>query len=117
VRFVCDEGIDRSIVESLRTDGHEVFYVAESLPSISDDEVLEQANVRAAVLVTADKDFGELVFRLGKTAAGVLLVRLHDVPTQVRAALVSAAVGEHGHELPGSFAVLSSTKLRIRKQL
>lgn len=114
--LVCDEGIDRSIVERLRVDGHEVIYIAELSPSISDDEVLKEANVRGAVLITADKDFGELVFRMGTLSKGVLLIRLHDVPTQERAVLVGAAVREHGSEFPGAFSVLSPTKLRIRKQ-
>jgi hypothetical protein len=56
VIFVCDEGVDRSIVEQLRADGHDVTYIAEISPSISDDEVLIEANDRGAVLVTADKD-------------------------------------------------------------
>lgn len=55
--FVCDEGVDRSIVAQLRADGHDVTYIAEISPSIPDDEVLIEANDRGAVLVTADKDF------------------------------------------------------------
>ena len=114
--FVCDEGVDRSIVEQLRSDGHNVTYIAELSPSIPDDEVLREANERGAVLVTADKDFGELVFRLGRLSTGVFLIRLHDLPTHDRAALVGAVVREHAAELPGAFSVLSSTKLRIRRQ-
>ncbi|HEX5872366.1 MAG TPA: DUF5615 family PIN-like protein [Longimicrobium sp.] len=71
MNFVCDEGVDRSIVVQLRSDGHDVVYIAELSPSIPDDEVLREANERAAVLVTADKDFGELVFRLGKLSTGI----------------------------------------------
>jgi predicted nuclease of predicted toxin-antitoxin system len=116
VIFVCDEGVDRLIVEQLRSDGHKVTYIAEVSPSVPDDEVLREANARGAVLVTADKDFGELVFRLGQLSTGVLLIRLHDLHTNDRARLVGAVVREHGAELTGAFSVLSPTKLRIRKQ-
>jgi predicted nuclease of predicted toxin-antitoxin system len=116
VIFVCDEGVDRSIVEQLRSDGHNVTYIAELSPSVPDDEVLREANVRGAVLVTADKDFGELVFRLGQLSTGILLIRLHDLTTQDRASLVAAVVLDHGAELTGAFSVLSPTKLRIRKR-
>jgi predicted nuclease of predicted toxin-antitoxin system len=115
VIFVCDEGVDRSIVQQLRADGHEVGYIAEMSPSITDEEVLREANERGAVLVTMDKDFGELVFRLGRLNTGILLVRVPEVSTEERAALVSGVVRDHGLELPGSFSVLSATKLRIRK--
>jgi predicted nuclease of predicted toxin-antitoxin system len=63
VNFVCDEGVDRSVVTRLRTDGHDVVYIAELSPSIPDEEVLGEANQRGAVLVTADKDFGEFGFQ------------------------------------------------------
>jgi predicted nuclease of predicted toxin-antitoxin system len=66
MNLVADEGVDRQIVEQLRHDGHDVLYVAELAPSISDDEVLQKANDWHAPLLTADKDFGELVFRLNR---------------------------------------------------
>jgi predicted nuclease of predicted toxin-antitoxin system len=78
---------------------------------------LGEANARGAVLVTADKDFGELVFRLGMLTTGVLLLRLGDLETGDRAVLVGAVVGEHAEELPGAFAVLTSSKFRIRKPI
>jgi predicted nuclease of predicted toxin-antitoxin system len=61
-----------------------------------------------------DKDFGELVSRLGKITTGVLLVRLHEFTSAERAEAVSAAVRAHVDELGGAFSVLSPTKLRIR---
>jgi len=76
VNFVADENVDRQIVEKLREDGHLVIYVAEIDPGISDDDVLRLAHQRSAVLITADKDFGELVFRQSLVAHGVLLIRL-----------------------------------------
>ena len=63
MNLVADEGVDRAVVERLRRDGHDVVYVAELSPSIPDEEVLRQANARNALLITADKDFGDLVFR------------------------------------------------------
>jgi predicted nuclease of predicted toxin-antitoxin system len=63
VNLVADESVDRPTVLRLREEGHEVLYVAEFSPGVADDDVLEQANTRNAVLVTANKDFGELVYR------------------------------------------------------
>ena len=63
MNLLADESVDRPIVERLRDDGHEVVYVAELSPSIGDDEVLQKANDSRALLLTTDKDFGELVFR------------------------------------------------------
>jgi predicted nuclease of predicted toxin-antitoxin system len=82
--------------------------------SITDEEVLREANQRGAVLITIDNDFGELVFRLRMLNTGILLVRVPDVATEERACVVAGVVREHGPELPGAFAVLSPKKLRIR---
>jgi predicted nuclease of predicted toxin-antitoxin system len=115
VILFCDEGVDRQVVGRLREDGHEVTYVAELAPGISDQEVLEQANALGALLITLDKDFGELVFRLGRISTGVLPVRMHLATPSERAEAVSDAIGAHGSELAGAFSVLSSSKLRIRR--
>lgn len=75
MHWVADEGVERQIVERLRAAGQDVLYVAELDPGISDTEVLWQSNEQGAVLITADKDFGELVFRQGQVMEGVVLLR------------------------------------------
>ena len=72
MNLFADESVDRPVVERLREDSHDVTYVAELTPSVTDDELLREANTRSAVLVTADKDFGELVFRQGVIHSGDL---------------------------------------------
>lgn len=59
MNFLADEGVDRQIVERLRIEGYSVLYVAQMQPGISDDVVLDLANQYNALLITADKDFGE----------------------------------------------------------
>jgi len=63
VNFLADENVDRQIVERLRQDGYSVLFVAEMDPGIADEIVLHTANLTAAVLLTADKDFGDIVYR------------------------------------------------------
>ena len=114
MNLVADEGVERQIVELLRQNGHAVTYVAELAPSISDDEVLQQANDRQAILVTVDKDFGELVFRLNRVAAGVLLIRLEGLTSMTKAMIVSQAIHDHETEIYGKFSVISPGMIRIR---
>ena len=61
--LVADENVDASIVTALRGANHRVIYVRELDPGIDDAQVLEMANSYGALLLTSDKDFGELVFR------------------------------------------------------
>lgn len=85
MNLVADESIDGPIVERLRASGFEVVAVADVSPGLGDDEVLSLANDRQAVLLTGDKDFGDLVFRLGRVSAGVILVRLSGLKPRRKA--------------------------------
>jgi predicted nuclease of predicted toxin-antitoxin system len=114
VNLFADESVDRPIVERLRDDGHDVVYVAELAPSITDDEVLRDANSRNAVLMTADKDFGELVFRQGVIHSGVVLLRLAGLTNATKGEIVAEVCRSHAPELAASFTVISPGQVRIR---
>jgi predicted nuclease of predicted toxin-antitoxin system len=73
MNLLADEGVDAQIVAKLRSKGHDVLYVAEMDPGISDESVLKLANEHGALLITEDKDFGELVYRQGLIYLGVVL--------------------------------------------
>ena len=115
MNFVADESVDKQIVERLREDSHSLWYVAEMAPSISDDEVLQLANNETAPLITADKDFGELVFRQHLVSYGVVLIRLSGLSTELKATIVSSTLTSHENEILGNFTVISPNRIRIRK--
>jgi predicted nuclease of predicted toxin-antitoxin system len=64
-----------------------------------DEVVLFESQTLGCVLITADKDFGELVFRQHQASVGILLVRLWGLGPDLKAAMVSEAIQEHGHGL------------------
>jgi predicted nuclease of predicted toxin-antitoxin system len=116
VNFVADEGVDWEVVQALRGKQHTVVYVAELSPGQDDDAVLKQANESAAILITADKDFGELVFRQKRVHNGVVLLRLHGQSPQMKAETILAAVTDFGDQLTNSFSVILPGVVRIRHQ-
>ena len=63
MRFVADESLDFPIVTALRNAGHDVFSIKEQSPRMEDDAILKIANEQKRILLTCDKDFGELVLR------------------------------------------------------
>ena len=63
MKFLADENIDLPIAQLLRKNGFLVDYVLEIDPGINDEEVLNLANKESSIILTADKDFGELVYR------------------------------------------------------
>ena len=112
---MCDEGVERPVVDALRADGHDVSYVAELQPGIADDDVLAMADADEAVVVTTDKDFGELVFRQGRTHHGVVLLRLHGLTNDQKARNAARGIAEHEAELPRAFTVIDANRIRIRR--
>lgn len=116
MRLVADESVDRAVVGRLRADGHEVYWISENSPGIDDEEVLREANDRGAPLLTADKDFGELVFRQRLSHSGVILIRLPGVPNQNKAEIVSEAVQIIAEDRTITFSVISRDQIRIRRQ-
>jgi predicted nuclease of predicted toxin-antitoxin system len=112
---LADESVDRAIVDALREGGHEVEYVADLWPGISDPEVLERAQASGSVLPTGDKDFGELVFRRGAGSGGVVLFRLPGLAQQDKARFAVQAFRRYGAQFKGAFTVVERARVRIRK--
>jgi predicted nuclease of predicted toxin-antitoxin system len=115
MKFLADENMDAAIVDQLRQAAHQVWYVLEMEPGISDDEVLALANREGAILITADKDFGELVFRLRRITTGIILIRLAGLSIATKTGLLMKMIQEHESELFSAFTVLAPTSIRIRK--
>jgi len=75
LKFLADECCDAGLVSTLRSSGYDVTYVTEQCAGASDDEVLLKAYNEGRILLTEDKDFGELSYRLRKPSAGIVLMR------------------------------------------
>src|SRR5260370_37950509 len=78
MKIVADEGIERPVVLRLRAAGHQVIHIAEIAPGSTDPEVLELANQEESLLITYDKDFGDLVFYRRYHSHGIMLLRLPE---------------------------------------
>jgi len=117
MRLLADENIESEIVSALREAGFDVSDIKETNPGIEDDAVLAIARTTEALLVTYDKDFGELVFRERSSSNGVVLLRLNRLTLDRKIKRLLDLFAEHETELSGSLAVVSLNSLRIRKAI
>lgn len=115
--FLADENVDRQIVELLRKEGHSVRAVWDVSPGITDEQVLQSANLSTSILLTADKDFGELVFRQKRAFGGIILLRLNGVAPDDKATIIASVVRQYGTRPSGAFTVVSPRAIRIRRSL
>src|SRR5947209_18932979 len=112
--FVADEWCDVPVVAGLRADGHDVVYIREISPGAEDETVLRLAAGQERILLTEDKDFGEMVVRLGLPAYGILLLRLNPADSTAKLARLRELLLHNASRLPHSFVVLNENKARVR---
>lgn len=114
MKFLADECCDLSMVNRLREEGYDVDYIQEKKRGTSDSNVLLNAWQEKRVLITEDKDFGELVYRLKKPAYGIILLRFDPLEQEEKILRVIQLVNHYQSRLKGNFLVLDSEKVRIR---
>jgi predicted nuclease of predicted toxin-antitoxin system len=114
VNFLADEDVDQVVVAALRAAGYDLLYVAEESPGLSDSDILDRARAERRILITADKDFGDLVFRQRRLSTGVVLLRLAGLSPPRKGSLVVSSVRAHSDLIPGAFTVISPGGIRIR---
>lgn len=116
MKIVADENVEKQIVDRLRARGHDVFYIAELNPGIDHAAVLLKSSELQAILLTTDKDFGELVFRQQLHHSGVMLIRLDGLSPNEKAAILKTVFAAYAALLPNQFAVVSRRSLRLRQR-
>jgi len=82
---------------------------------MADQDILELAVREKRLVLTMDKDFGELVFLSGLSHSGVLLLRLEDADAAAKVLAVASIFSQHAARLEGAFSVYQSGHLRVRR--
>lgn len=113
-KILADESVDFRIVVALREDGYQVNAVIELNAGIGDDEVLALANEMNAIILTEDKDFGELTYRFNKPNKGILLFRISGDVIDTKIEVLRKVLNEYGEKLTGKFTVVTLKKIRIK---
>jgi predicted nuclease of predicted toxin-antitoxin system len=114
MNFVADECCDALLVDGLRADGHDVLFIAEVSPGSDDAVVLQMAAGQQRILLTEDKDFGELVVRLLLPAYGIILLRMNPADSNAKLTRLREVMQQDSQRLPGYFVVVDETKARFR---
>ena len=114
MRWLADECVAAPEVAFLRATGHDVLYVAEAAAGLSDLDVIGLAFQEKRILLTEDKDFGDLVFRRQEPVPGVVLMRIDSEDLELKTTRLAAAIERYGAELFGRYMVIEDRRLRSR---
>ena len=114
MKLLVDECCDPRLVAALRQAGHDVRYVLETDPGASDDDLFALSVEEGRIVITEDKDFGELAIRHGRSLPGLILIRSAPENRRQKPARVLALLAKRGDRLAGSYAVVDETGVRLR---
>ncbi len=115
MRWLADECVAAPLVEFLRSLSHDVLYIAESAAGLSDTDVIELASREKRLLLTEDKDFGDLVFRREHVVPGVVLMRVSPESSALKTTRLAAAIERYGEGLFGRYLVIEEGRFRARR--
>ena len=114
MRLLVNENVTGTVIQELRQRGHDVLSVKESMRSEADDVILARAQTEQRIVVTHDKDFGELAFRSQLPAeCGVILLRLSGSDRDTDNARILEAL-ENRSDWAGHFSVVTDDRIRVR---
>lgn len=114
LKFLVDVGVSKKVEHWLSDSGYDVKAVRAIDPKLPDHTILQIAAHENRIVVTMDKDFGEMIYRAGQTHAGVLLLRLDEATSNEKVRVVAEIIQNHADKLAGKFSVYQSGRLRIR---
>jgi predicted nuclease of predicted toxin-antitoxin system len=112
-KFLANENMPGAAIEAARQAGMDITWVRDISPGISDDAVLALSQAEGRVLLTFDKDFGEMAFEQGKTAtSGVILLRPR-LRSPEHVAQFTVALLTQPIDWEGNFCVAQEGRLRV----
>jgi predicted nuclease of predicted toxin-antitoxin system len=114
VRWLADECVAAPLAAFLRAYGRDVLYVAEASAGLSDADVITLALREKRLLLTEDKDFGDLVFRRERTVPGVVLMRIGTETPAMKTTRLAAAIERYGEGFFGRYTVIEEGRSRSR---
>ena len=116
MRFLADESCDFAVVRDLRSSGHDVVAVSEIAPRSEDSDVISLAMREGRILLTEDKDFGQLVYAHGQETIGVIFLRFPPHSRKQIAKDLTKMVKKEGDKLIGSFVLVQPGRIRIGRR-
>lgn len=115
MRFLVDECAGPGVARWLAENGHDVFSVFDQARGANDELLLTFANREARIVITADKDFGEMVYRSQMAHRGIVLLRLDDERSANKIVVIAQLLQKYEDKIPDAFVVVSEDRIRFAR--
>ena len=113
-KLLFDVGVSKRAEIHFRNVGFDILAVRDLNASMKDIDILDLAVKEGRLVITMDKDFGELVFNSKKNHSGILLLRMEGADWKQKIDVLSEIFEKYSIDIQGKFSVYQDKKLRIR---
>ena len=113
MKLLADVNVEKPIVDCLVGIDLDVLWIPDYNCMLSDEELLNMANSQDRVLITNDKDFGELVFRQNKITAGIVLIRMKGYNSEEKVVVIEKLFKNYPGKIYNHFVVVTKNKMRF----
>jgi len=116
LKFIVDECVGFLVFNWLIKQGFDAISISNEMPGIKDKAIVNKAFNEDRVVITLDKDFGDIVFKEKEAHCGVILLRLQSKSAEAKVKALENLFKNYPDELFGSFIVVSDSGVRVIKQ-
>ena len=113
IKFLADVNVEKELVDYLSGQGYDIKWIPDFDCEMLDEDLLRMANLEKRILITNDKDFGELIVLQRKLSTGVILFRVKGQRTQDKVKLMRKLLEKYGDKLLSHFVVATRNKFRF----
>lgn len=113
IKFIADVNVEKVIVDYLLEEGYDVKWIPDYNCEMLDEDLLEMAKVERRILITNDKDFGELIFLQKRLSIGIILIRIKGQKVEVKLKLMKKLLQNYRNKLLNNFVIITDKKLRF----
>ncbi len=113
IKFIADVNVEKVIVDYLLEEGYDIKWIPDYNCEMLDEDLLEMAKVEGRILITNDKDFGELIFLQKRLSVGIILIRIKGQKVEVKLKLIKKLFQNYRNKLLNNFIIITDKKLRF----
>lgn len=113
--IIADENLHQQFIDHLAEEGYELFCIRDQMNGVSDFEIASFARYKQGLIITEDKDFGELVYAHNMRGITVVFLRYNKMELAKVADSLSRIVKEYYDKTESYYITITANKIRISK--
>ncbi|MGE0086576.1 MAG: DUF5615 family PIN-like protein [Desulfococcaceae bacterium] len=114
LKFLVDAGVSKKVEEYLKIQGYETKNVRDIDTRMPDEDIIRLAVSEHRMVITMDKDFGELVWHYDMEHCGVLLLRMENAAAAEKLEVITFILSNYSDKIKDNFCVYQNNRFRIR---